>query len=57
MHIHVHCSDGEAKYSLDPEIRLAKNYGLSSQQLSRIVKIVQEHKDELIGAWNFHFRD
>jgi hypothetical protein len=56
-HIHVHCGDGEAKFWLDPEIELAKNYGLSNQQLSKIEKIVREHKDELISAWNFHFSD
>lgn len=28
MHVHVHCSDGEAKYWLEPDIALAKNYHL-----------------------------
>ena len=57
MHVHVHCGDGEAKYWLEPSIKIAKNYGLSDQQLSNIEEIVREHKDELISAWNNHFRN
>lgn len=57
MHVHVHCGDGEAKYWLEPSIKIAKNYGLSDQQLSKIEEIVREHKDELISAWNNHFRN
>ena len=57
MHVHVHCADGEAKYWLEPIIELAKNYGLSPQQLTKIKEIVQEHEDELINAWIFHFRN
>ena len=57
MHVHVHCGDGEAKFWLEPEIEVAKNYGLSNQQLSKIERIVRDHKDELISAWNQHFRD
>ena len=28
MHVHVYCADGEAKFWLDPEIELTKNYRL-----------------------------
>ena len=28
-HIHVHCAKGEAKFWLEPNIELAKNFGLS----------------------------
>lgn len=57
MHVHVHSGDGEAKYWLEPTIELARNYGYSSQQLAKIKEIVEEHKDELITAWNQHFGD
>ncbi len=36
MHVHVHCSAGVAKYWLEPEIKLARNYHLSRQQLKKI---------------------
>ncbi len=29
MHVHVYRADGEAKFWLEPEIELAKNYRLS----------------------------
>ena len=57
MHVHVHCGDGEAKFWLEPDITVAKNYGLSNQQLSKIERIVRDHKDELISAWIKHFGD
>ena len=55
MHVHVHSSDGEAKYWLEPKIELARNYGLSDHQLAKIQSIVEEHENELITAWNSHF--
>ncbi len=57
MHVHVYCGDGEAKFWLEPEISWAKNYGLSNQQLSKIERIVREHENELISAWNKYFSD
>ncbi|CAO5008466.1 hypothetical protein MICAER10613_005880 [Microcystis aeruginosa] len=29
MHVHVHCAEGEAKFWLEPQIELARNYNLS----------------------------
>jgi Domain of unknown function (DUF4160) len=29
MHVHVYCGDGEAKFWLESEVALAKNYRLS----------------------------
>lgn len=55
MHVHVVCPDGEAKYWLEPDIELAKNYQLSRPQLKEIEQIVEAHYDELRGAWKEHF--
>jgi hypothetical protein len=57
MHVHVLSGDGEAKYWLEPEIALAKSIGYSSKQLKRIDLLVREHRDELISAWQRHFKD
>lgn len=35
-HVHVYCPDGEAKFWLDPELELARNYRLSKVQLKEI---------------------
>ncbi len=49
--------DGEAKYWLEPNIELSKQNKYSSKQLSEIKTLVEEHKDELIAAWQEHFGD
>lgn len=55
MHIHIHCSEGEAKFWLEPKIELAKNFGLSNHQLLSIQIVIKERKDEIAEAWKTHF--
>ncbi len=56
MHVHVYSSDGEAKFWLEPEIELARNYGLSRKQIKIIEKIVEEKQDEIRNSWQNHFQ-
>jgi hypothetical protein len=46
---------GEAKYWLEPEIELSRNFRLSRLQLKQIEEIIEEHYDELTSAWQEHF--
>ena len=55
MHVHVVSADGEAKFWLEPEIVLARNYHYSGQQLNEIESVVEVHHDELISAWQKYF--
>ena len=55
MHVHIQSPDGEAKFWLEPEISLAKNYGLPDHELNRVLKIVRERQQEIRDAWNKHF--
>ena len=55
MHVHVRSSDGEAKFWLEPEIELAKNYHYSRKQLKEIESFIEVHYSELINAWKKHF--
>jgi hypothetical protein len=55
IHIHVTCVDGEAKFWIEPIISLAVSYGLNPRRLNEIQKIVEEHKNEIIKAWQRHF--
>ncbi len=57
MHVHVLSGDGEAKYWLEPEIALAKSFGYSSKQLSRVEQLIRRHQNELISAWQRHVKD
>lgn len=51
MHVHVVCSDGEAKYWLEPDLSLAKSHGLSAVRLNEIKAIIEEHCNEFKHAW------
>lgn len=55
QHVHVHCANGEAKFWLEPEIELVKNFGLSRVQLRDIEQIIEAHYGELTSAWNARF--
>ena len=55
LHIHVQSPDGEAKYWIDPKIELARNYGLSAQDLRRVQQLIEEHDEEIRNAWSDHF--
>jgi hypothetical protein len=56
MHVHVASSEGDAKFWLEPTIEPAMHRGLASHQLNEIQKIIEDHKDELTGAWREHIR-
>ena len=55
MHVHVFSADGEAKIWLEPEIEVAKNYGLSQRALAEALDVIRERNDEIQDAWNRHF--
>ena len=55
MHVHVISGNGEAKFWLEPEIELAKNYRYSRKQLRDIESLIEVHYHELISAWKKHF--
>lgn len=57
IHVHIVSGDGEAKFWLEPEIELAKNYRYTRKQLKDIEKLIEEHQNELISAWQQHFGD
>ena len=54
MHIHVYSSDGEAKFWLEPDVGLAKNYGFSESELLKLQKIIEERRDEIQLSWKKH---
>jgi hypothetical protein len=49
----VKASGDEAKFWLDP-VQLAANYGFSTREINAIERIVQEHREDLLGAWHEH---
>ena len=55
LHVHVQAAKGEAKFWLDPQVELAANYGLSPRTVSKALRIIREHEDEIRAAWKTHF--
>lgn len=55
VHIHAYCSDGEAKFWLEPQVELAYNHNLSRKQLREIEALIGEHYEEIVSAWRDHF--
>jgi hypothetical protein len=56
IHIHTLSSDGEAKFWIEPIVSLAKSTGFSAKELTKIQKLVEEHKDEIKRSWKKHFK-
>jgi hypothetical protein len=57
MHVHVQCSDGEAKFWMEPKIQIAMNHGLSMTQLNEAHCLIEEREDEIRTKWRLHFGD
>jgi len=55
MHVHVEGAGGEAKFWLEPEVRLAQNLGLKRRDLARAERLIREHEADLHAAWKDHF--
>jgi hypothetical protein len=56
IHVHVLSPDGEAKFWIEPIISLVKSTGLSAKELTRIQRLVEDHKDEIKRSWKKHFK-
>ena len=54
MHVHVACSDGDAKFWLEP-VRLASSVGFAGPEMRRLDKLVREHQTPLLEAWHDYF--
>jgi hypothetical protein len=55
IHVHVLGSDGEAKIWIEPEVEVARNWGLNERKLRRALELVREREDEIRRAWREHF--
>ncbi len=55
IHIHITRAEGEAKFWIEPIVSLAMYHGFNPRKLKDIQRIVEDHKDEIIEAWQRHF--
>ncbi len=54
-HIHVEARGGEPKFWLEPELELARSFGLSGKQLKEAEGILEKNYDAIVHAWHEHF--
>jgi hypothetical protein len=54
-HVHVDRDDQSAKFWLAP-VALARNLGFSAAELRRVQRVIAEHEQRLLEAWNDYFR-
>ncbi len=55
MHVHVSSDHGEAKFWIEPEITLARSFGLREPELRLLRNVIEERIDEIRSAWKAHF--
>ena len=55
IHVHVYYSGGEAKFWVEPEVKLAQNYGLKEKDLKEAQTLIEEPIDEIKTTWKRHF--
>jgi hypothetical protein len=54
--VHVEREANRAKLWLEP-VRLQESGGFNAREINRIAALVEEHRDELLRAWNEYFND
>ena len=55
--LHIHAIKGEkvAKFWIEPSISVAQNYGMSPSELTKLAKIISDHKELIRESWNEYF--
>jgi len=55
LHIHVTGGGRDAKVWLEPDIAIAESYGFNPRELSAILRIVSDNRDQIARAWRDYF--
>lgn len=57
--IHVHVRKGEriAKFWVEPIVSLEDSYGLTSSELVKLQRIVEENRELIVRKWHEYFGD
>jgi len=55
LHVHVRHGNAVAKLWLEPVPEVAESFGLAPHELSELLDVAVEHKDEIERFWNEHF--
>jgi hypothetical protein len=55
-HVHVEREKMKAKFWLNP-VRLESSGGFNRHEINRILRLVEENRDDLLRSWNDFFGD
>jgi len=55
QHIHIEKADAYARIEID-SLKVTDSYKLNSKELKKLLKLVQDNKSKLQGAWNEYFK-
>ena len=55
MHIQWHLLRAKPSSGMEPELEMARNYGLSQRDLKAIRGLIMERNEQIRNAWNKHF--
>ena len=55
LHVHVRRADATAKFWVEPQVRAAESYGLSSQELNELAKVVADNRQLIERTWHEFF--
>ena len=53
-HIHIQSEKKLAKFWLEP-VALASSIRFAAHELRKLNRLIDEHRDQLLGAWNEYF--
>jgi hypothetical protein len=55
-HIHVRKGEKLAKFWLEPDVKLAMSYDMTSAEIGRLTAVVEEHAEQFRRAWDEYFK-
>jgi len=55
VRVHVRGADGEAKFWVRPEARVADSNGFDARTLRELARVVEQNAELIERAWNEHF--
>ena len=57
VHIHVKKGSAEARFVLEPEVKLTANIGLKSHELAIADEIIRDNREYMIEHWKLFFKN
>lgn len=55
VHIHVMRGGAEAKFRVEPDVRLDRTHGFDARSLRQLAAVIDMRRDRIIEAWHDHF--